>query len=94
MYCLTVPAELVITVSYWIFLYPDDYTSLDTFKTSLYHVIPFGMLLVDFCLSAIVFNPKQFIFIFIMAIMYAIVNMAVTLISGTPVYSVITWHDS
>ena len=80
---------------YWTALYDwDGYPrSLDAFIDIIEHAIPITVLLIDFVLNRIPFFPKHLVLMLIISIIYAIVNMAVTLGSGTPVYDILTWKD-
>jgi len=94
----TLPMEFIITISYWSLLYPQDEhdskTAYDKFKFSTEHTVPFFFLLIDYCINAILFQPWHWILSFWIAIAYMIVNLSVTLATGEPVYSVITWKDA
>ena len=57
------------------------------------HALPIIVLLIDFIFNRIPFFPKHLPLMLIIATMYLVVNMAVTLGTGTPVYSVMTWKD-
>lgn len=57
------------------------------------HCVPFGMLFIDFVINAILFNPWHVIITIIVMIIYGIVNMSITLISGQPIYPIMTWKN-
>ena len=57
------------------------------------HTVPLATLIADFAINAILFHPVHGFFSMFIMFIYAIVNMMVTLIRGSPVYSVLTWKD-
>jgi hypothetical protein len=57
------------------------------------HSVPLSMLFIDYILNAILFNPKHVVFSMCMMVLYGSVNLTITLVSGVPVYSILTWKD-
>ena len=57
------------------------------------HSVDLGLLLIDFILNAIVFNPRHVVFVVAIMTTYGIVNLTVTLVTGVPIYSILTWQD-
>ena len=92
---MTMAFEFLITIMYWTVLYDwDGYSrSIDAFLDIIGHALPLIVLIIDFIFNRIPFFPKHLVLMLIISVIYAIVNMAVTLGSGTPVYSVMTWKD-
>ena len=92
---MTLTFEAVTVVFYWFFLYdPLDYpTDWLIFRNHINHSFPFALLAIDFIISTIPFNYNHIgHFLFIMAFYGFGVNLPVTLATGEPVYSVLTWE--
>lgn len=51
------------------------------------------MLIFDFCLNAVLFNTWHVVFSVFFMGLYCLTNMAVSLISGDPIYLKMTWKD-
>ena len=57
------------------------------------HYVPLGMLAIDFAINSILFNPWHLIITIIVMVLYGIVNFTATMVSGNPIYPIMTWKD-
>jgi hypothetical protein len=87
-------------ITYWAFLFPyggdsedDDRNRFDFSRSVMDHSVDLGMLLIDFILNAIVFNPWHLIFGLIILFIYGILNMAIVIGTGFEIYSILTWDS-
>lgn len=88
--------EGVITVFYWSTLYdPATYpTSYLKITNLINHALPLIVLTIDFVMNTVPFHYRHVPIMLGIMLIYALaVNLPVTLISGTPVYSVLTYKD-
>ena len=87
--------EIVITIFFWSFEYDapsynDPWHNIDLYGD---HSLPLIMLTIDFCVNRVYYELHSLWINLIYVIVYGLINMAYTLITGTAVYPVITWDS-
>jgi len=94
---MTLLFEFLIVVVFWSLLFKDikdlDYGWLWDFLQRGEHSIPFGLLVVDFCLNHCVYELKLLWTELIVLTIYGLINLVVTKISGHPVYPPLSWDS-
>ena len=88
--------EFIICVVFWSLIYPfEDFSgsTISVLRTYMDHIAPVSMLLIDYILNLMIFNPRHVYIQLIIMVVYMIVNCIVTLETGSPVYSILTWQD-
>ena len=87
--------EVVITLFFWLVLYPatDHSDPVDLRNNLLIHASPMAILLADFIINRIPFSFKHLPLSIFVMLMYGIVNISYTLSTGTPVYPPLNFKD-
>ena len=91
--------ELLIVPFFWGILWKDAYNEMKDHKSVIVemcidHSVPLLCLMLDYLfLNMIPFAKRHILALMTVNIAYMIVNLAATLVSGTPVYPPITWKD-
>lgn len=95
-YAQTLCFEAVITMTYWILLFPHmpPTSTWEWTRRGMDHSFPIIMLSGDFALNAILFSPRHFVFQVTMLFSYLIVNMSITFGTGKPIYNILNWKDA
>ena len=92
--------ELIIFTIYWSLLYPDDKASgrLDTpwamFSDCLDHMFPLAFLITEWCLNRIYFEKNQVWANLAVVLIYGLINLTVTKVSGSPVYPPLSFDSA
>ena len=91
---LTFTYEWLITIFYWSFLYDPLNPIIPPLHIDIcQHIVPLACLIVEYCLNKIPFIMSHLVFVILFGLVYGGYNCAWTIISGSPVYSIITWKD-
>ena len=87
--------ELTIVVFFWLFLFPliHNLTAMDYFININVHGVYGLFLFLELFYNHIPFQKETIKLLLILEGVYFIVNLSATLISGTPVYTPITYKD-
>ena len=90
--------ECVIASVYWPTMYPADRrTHMNDFKWNFAnacdHLLPICVLFTDWLLNRIYYEWNQIYANLGVFVLYGIVNISVTLLSGKPVYSMMSWDS-
>ena len=76
--------EIIITLFFWAVLFPND-KHVNPF-TFIDHISPIVILLVDYSMSRIPFSIRHMPLAVIILLIYGLINMTWTLVTGNPVY--------
>jgi hypothetical protein len=94
---LAITMEFVITLAFWLVLYPAINTSkrseFSLFLMTSDHSVPLILLCLDMVLNSMRFKYSHFIVIVSVGSFYCFVNLLVTEISGHPVYFPMKWNN-
>ena len=93
---LALTFEGVIVIFYWCILFPlhghVGYSQWEVIQDYINHAVPVTVLFLDFVMNVVPFHFRHLPFFLGIMIIYGFgVNMTVTLVSGTPVYTPLTW---
>lgn len=85
---------MIITPFFWFVLYPTVPELKPEVHFSLVcdHSVPLAVLLIDFMFNQVPLAQRHFIFMFIIALVYLVINYACTKVEGTPVYPPMDWE--
>ena len=84
--------EVIITIFFWAVLFPDQDTAFDPFDF-IDHIAPFLILVIEYSMNRIPFSMRHMPLSLALLLVYGIVNMCYSLVTGDPVYPVLTWLD-
>lgn len=88
--------NVVITIVFWVFLFPEVDMSMYSFAGKLdmvwTHCVPCVVTLIEYSMNAWRFKNSHWVVLLIFGLVYGLVNLIGTLIYG-PIYPIITWKD-
>ena len=84
--------EVIITLFFWVVLYEPGDPTITTWDYPD-HIVPIVILSADYCMNRIPFNMRHLPVTLSIMLVYGIVNMTYTLVTGTPVYPPLNFHD-
>ena len=100
LYQTSLSLEIIITIVYWVLLYPLiknteflNKNRLVQWHLALIHTVPIGCLVVDYFINAVPIAPRHLSGILAIAVLYLIDNIIVVKLSGKPVYVILKWND-
>jgi hypothetical protein len=82
--------EVLITLVFWCLLYEKD--DIDMTK-ALMHIVPIVLLAIDFCVNRITIEKRHLWPNLGILVVYGIINIIHTLVSGKPVYKMMPWDS-
>ena len=89
--------ESVIFTVYWTILFPSDIPRLTTpaiwFNDFLEHFFPLFCLSIEWSLNRIYIEKNQVYVNMIVFLLYGLINITVTYVTGKPVYDPISWDS-
>lgn len=94
LFSIALPMQLVIVVLYWLLLAAPQVSALRTWDNLESHGIKFALIWSDLLVGSMVLPRAQVIVTLGCAGIYILINLAVTLSTGIPVYSVLKWKDA
>jgi hypothetical protein len=95
---MTIAYETIVTIAFWgayaiNYPAPPPENKFTAVTALMNHSVPFLMLIIDFCLNAIVFNPSHVVIALIVVTVYGLMNMTIVLATYEPIYPILTWRD-
>jgi hypothetical protein len=87
---------IVVAILYWTVEYPGNFADANEAEkivSAHVHGVTFVWMLLDLFLNRITFIYTHVVFVAIFAVLYFIINGTYTAVSGSPIYSVLTWSD-
>ena len=86
--------EVGITIVYWTLIYkgPCEDPVFQVFRVLL-HTAPLLLNSLDFLLQEWIFKKYHAAFVVLISMMYGMMNLVYTKISGKPIYDIMTWKD-
>ena len=88
--------EIIITLIYWTLLAPDfDGVQIDwnTFDSIFIHCLPLATLVIANVVLFVRFEYRHAGMVVGFGVLYAILNLVVTMAYGKPIYDILTWTD-
>lgn len=90
---LAISFEIVITITFWFALFPMIVKTgrLDLPMNITVHALPLILLIIDFVLNRVPFVLRHIVIAIFVILIYGIMNMAITLITGHPIYPILDY---
>ena len=95
MYEIAICTEIVLSILFWLLLWkpPKEYT-FKTYFAIWTHSSPLAFLLIDFWMQRWIFRLNRAWIVFVVGIVYAIVNFSYVKLYGIPIYPILPWNNT
>ena len=95
MYDIAICSEIVLSILFWLLLWktPEEYTFYDIFNI-ITHSVPVAFTLIDFVLQKWIFRFNQVTVVFLIGLIYGLVNFTYVKLYNKPIYPILPWNDT